>query len=61
MLAVTDVTVVAMSVETLDTLVRRKPALARDIGRSIDNRRSLAATASRQVTQRRTTSRVTSA
>jgi small-conductance mechanosensitive channel len=60
-LAVTDVTVVVMSVETLDALVRRKPALARDIGRSIDNRRSLASAAARQVTDRRDAGRVTSA
>jgi hypothetical protein len=40
--AVTDVTIVAVSVDVLEELVRKRPALARDIGRTIDNRRAMA-------------------
>jgi CRP-like cAMP-binding protein len=39
--ATTEVTVLAVPVDVLDSLVHERPELARDFGREIDNRRQL--------------------
>lgn len=51
--AVTDVTLVTVSVGVLEELVHRRPALAREIGQTIDNRRAMAAAAGGDVSESR--------
>lgn len=48
--ALTDVTTVLLPVDALDELIKARPALARDIGKSLDNRRRLAREAVAAVT-----------
>ncbi|WP_223694223.1 mechanosensitive ion channel domain-containing protein [Leifsonia poae] len=51
--ASTDVTLVTVSVPVLEELVRKRPALAREIGQTIDNRRSMTEEAGGDVSETR--------